>query len=252
MRILVTRPEPDASRQADKLAAHGHAAVLAPLLAIEPVADVPLQLECAQALLVTSRNALRALAAHRELAEALALRLFAVGEATAHEAQGLGFADVTAGPGTGAALAKWVSAELLPGNGPLVHLAGETLAFDLKAALASQGFVVRQPVLYRAVPRSQAAARSLEAAQGRQARRNDPHVATNRQHLRRPAAPPGCGNASKECRLLLPLRSGSRGVDPVWICGARGGAAARGRCPCAPGLRGGILVTRESAQGRKG
>lgn len=152
MRILVTRPEPDASRQADKLAAHGHAAVLAPLLAIEPVADVPLQLECAQALLVTSRNALRALAAHRELAEALTLPLFAVGEATAREAQGLGFADVTAGPGTGAALAKLVSQELIPGHGPLVHLAGETLAFDLKAALASQGFVVRQPVLYRAVP----------------------------------------------------------------------------------------------------
>jgi uroporphyrinogen-III synthase len=152
MRILVTRPEPDASRQADKLAAHGHATVLAPLLAIESVADARLQLEGAQALLVTSRNALRALAAHRELAEALALPLFAVGEATAREAQGLGFADVTAGPGTGAALAELVSEELQPEQGPLVHLAGETLAFDLKAALASQGFVVRQPVLYRAVP----------------------------------------------------------------------------------------------------
>ena len=161
MRILVTRPEPDASRQADKLAARGHAAVLAPLLAIEPVADVPLQLEGAQALLVTSRNALRALAAHRELAEALTLPLFAVGEATARAAQGLGFADVTAGPGTGAALAKLVSEELQPEQGPLVHLAGETLAFDLKAALASQGFVVRQPVLYRAVPAAKLPAEAL-------------------------------------------------------------------------------------------
>ena len=130
MRILVTRPEPDASRQADKLGARGHAAVLAPLLAIQPVADVPLQLEGAQALLVTSRNALHALAAHRELAEALTLPLFAVGKATALAAQGLGFADVTAGPGTGAALANLVSEELQPEQGPLVHLAGETLAFD--------------------------------------------------------------------------------------------------------------------------
>ncbi len=151
MRILVTRPEPDASRQADQLAARGHQPVRAPLLLIEPVAGVPLPLEGAQALLVTSRNALNALATHRQLAEALALPLFAVGEATARAAQGLGFADVTAGPGTGEALARSVSAELQPGQGPLVHLAGETLAFDLKAALASQGFVVRQPVLYRAI-----------------------------------------------------------------------------------------------------
>jgi uroporphyrinogen-III synthase len=155
MRILVTRPEPDASRQADKLAARGHAAVLAPLLVIEPVADVALPLEGAQALLVTSRNALSALATHRQLAEALGLPLFAVGEATARAAQGLGFADVTAGPGTGEALAKLVSEELQPGQGPLVHLAGETQAFDLKAALASQGFEVRQPVLYRAVAASE-------------------------------------------------------------------------------------------------
>ncbi len=154
MRILVTRPEPDASRQADKLVARG-AAVLAPLLAIETIANVPLQLEGAQAVLVTSRNALSALATHHKLAEALALPLFAVGEATARAAQGLGFADVTAGPGTGEALAKLVSEELQPRQGPLVHLAGETQAFDLKAALTSQGFEVRQPVLYRAFAASE-------------------------------------------------------------------------------------------------
>ncbi len=155
MRILVTRPEPDASRQAGKLAARGHAAVLAPLLVIEPIADVALPLEGAQVLLVTSRNALSALATHRQLAEALSLPLFGVGEATARAAQGLGFADVTAGPGTGEALAKLVSEELQPSQGPLVHLAGETQAFDLKAALANRGFTVRQPVLYRALAASE-------------------------------------------------------------------------------------------------
>ena len=151
MRILVTRPEPDASHEAAALAARGHEALLAPLLAIEFRGDVPLQLEGAQALLATSRNALRALAAHRELGEALKLPLFAVGEATARQAQELGFSDVTVGPGTGAALAKLV-AELKPEQGPLVHLAGETLAFDLQSALQAQGFIVRQKVLYRAVP----------------------------------------------------------------------------------------------------
>jgi len=162
MRILVTRPEPDASREADRLAALGHQAVVAPLLLIETIAEVPLLLDGAQAVLATSRNALRALAAHRGLAEALRLPLFAVGETTAREAQALGFADVTAGPGTGAALAKLIGEELQPDQGPLVHLAGETLAFDLKGALEARGFAVRQPVLYRAVAAGALPAEALQ------------------------------------------------------------------------------------------
>ncbi len=152
MRLLVTRPEPDASREAEALGLRGHEAALAPLLTIEFCGAVPLQLDGAQGLLVTSRNALRALAAHPELDAALKLPLFAVGEATARQAQELGFADVTIGPGTGAELGALILDELEPKRGPLVHLAGETLAFDLKSALESQGFTVRQPVLYRAVP----------------------------------------------------------------------------------------------------
>lgn len=152
MRLLVTRPEPDASREAEALGLRGHEAALAPLLTIEFRGSVALQLDGAQGLIVTSRNALRALAAHPELDQALKLPLFAVGEATARQAQELGFADVTIGPGTGAELAVLISGELKPERGALVHLAGETLAFDLKSALERQGFTVRQPVLYRALP----------------------------------------------------------------------------------------------------
>jgi uroporphyrinogen-III synthase len=152
MRLLVTRPAPDASREAEALAARGHEAVLAPLLTIEFAKDVSLPLDGAQALLVTSRNALRALAAHPQRSAALKLPLFAVGEATARDAQALGFTDVTIGPGTGAELAELVVGEAKPELGPLVHLAGETLAFDLKRALEARGFTVRRPVLYRSVP----------------------------------------------------------------------------------------------------
>lgn len=152
MRILVTRPGPDAEREAERLAALGHEAVIAPLLVIEFAGDVPLQLDGAQALIATSRNALRALAAHPELGTALALPLLAVGEGTARQAQELGFADVTIGPGTGAELAALILAELKPEHGTLVHLAGETLAFDLKEAVEKEGFAMHAPVLYRTTP----------------------------------------------------------------------------------------------------
>jgi uroporphyrinogen-III synthase len=151
MRLLVTRPEPDATRQAERLAARGHEPVLAPLLAIETETDMPLELDGAQALLVTSRNALRALALHPDLVASLRLPLFAVGGATAKAAAELGFAKVTAGPGTGEALSRLIADTLTPKAGALVHLAGETVAFDLKSALQAKGFTLRQPVLYRAV-----------------------------------------------------------------------------------------------------
>ena len=152
MRLLVTRPEPDASREAELLGARGHQAVLAPLLTIEFDRDAPLQLAGAQALLATSGNALRALALHPAREDAIKLPLLAVGDATAGEAQALGFADVTIGPGTGAKFAKLIVSEFEPGRGALVHLSGEAVAFDLKAALEAQGFTVRRFVLYRAIP----------------------------------------------------------------------------------------------------
>jgi uroporphyrinogen-III synthase len=133
------------------LAARGHEPVLAPLLAIETATEMPLELDGAQALIVTSRNALRALATHRELAASLQLSLFAVGEATAKAAAELGFAKVVSGPGTGEGLSRLIADALDPNAGALVHLSGETVAFDLKSALQAKGFTLRQPVLYRAV-----------------------------------------------------------------------------------------------------
>lgn len=151
MRLLVTRPEPDAGREAELLSARGHQPVLAPLLAIEFI-SAPLRLAGVQALIATSRNAIRALAAHPARGEALKLPLFAVGDATAGTARKLGFVEVVIGPGTAGALAALIATELEPERGRLVHLAGETLAFDLKAALESQGFAISKMVLYRAVP----------------------------------------------------------------------------------------------------
>ena len=79
--------------------------VIAPLLLIEPATGVGLELDGAQALIVTSRNALRA-HPHPDLAAVLRLPLFAVGGATAKAATELGFTKVTTGPGTGEELSR--------------------------------------------------------------------------------------------------------------------------------------------------
>lgn len=157
MRILVTRPEPDATSEIEALAARGHEAVLSPLLVIEQAKDVAIDLDGTEALIVTSRSALRALSRHPALDAARKLPLFAVGEATTESARELGFAKVIQGPGTGAELAELIAGRTERSAGKLVHLAGETLAFDLKSALEARGFVLSQPVLYRAVPATELA-----------------------------------------------------------------------------------------------
>ena len=163
MRILVTRPEPDAQAQAETLAALGHEAVLAPLLIVEIVPGVPLGLNGAQAVIVTSRNALRALADHPEREKALQLPLFAVGEASALKAMKVGFGDITAGTNNAQGLVALILGALDPKAGSLVHLSGETLAFDLKSALEEQGFEVRRKILYEAVPARQLPPAALAA-----------------------------------------------------------------------------------------
>jgi uroporphyrinogen-III synthase len=151
MRILVTRPEPYAAEQAAKLSARGHEPVVAPLLRIEFIAP-KIDFAGAQAIVVTSRNALRALASHPALEAALRLPLLAVGEATACAAKELSFANVRHGPGTGAELAHMIAEDLDAGAGAILHLSGETLAFDLQSALAEEGFETQRSILYRSLP----------------------------------------------------------------------------------------------------
>jgi uroporphyrinogen-III synthase len=150
MRLLVTRPEPDALRQADLLRAHGHEPVIAPLLHVEPLHNPIIPLEHVAALIVTSRNAVRTLKQHPLLAEALRLPVYAVGRATAEAARQLGFAQIIEGPGTGEGLAALILDRGAPG--PFLHLSGKDIAFDMTAALERCGLQASRIAIYRAEP----------------------------------------------------------------------------------------------------
>jgi uroporphyrinogen-III synthase len=152
MRLLVTRPEPDALKLRAVLEEHGHEATVEPLLSVSFDAPDPIDLEGVQALIATSRNAVRALKSHPLRGEARQLPLFAVGKATAAEARALGFELVLTGAGTGHELVAHIVSVSEPSAGLLMHLAGDTLAGDLKGELELHGFRVVQPVVYRMQP----------------------------------------------------------------------------------------------------
>lgn len=151
MRLLVTRPEPDASALARALAELGHEAELSPLFETEFVATAPLPIEGVQAVIATSRNAVRAMQRDKNFETLKKLPLFAVGTATAQLAEEFGFENIHVGEGTAEKLAPVIASSCNKEDGALLHPAGEKLAWDLKGALEVNGFTVLQPVVYRSL-----------------------------------------------------------------------------------------------------
>jgi uroporphyrinogen-III synthase len=150
MRLLVTRPEPDNERTAAALRALGHEAMLAPLLRVEAIADADFGSPPWAAILMTSANAARAVAAHPRVGELIGMPVLAVGEACASAARAAGFAEIHSAGGDGRDLARLAAARMAGSHLPLLYLAGEQRARDLAGELSAQGLSVRTIAAYRA------------------------------------------------------------------------------------------------------
>ena len=145
MRVAVTRPEADGERTAQVLRGRGHDVLLAPLMRVEAVA-ADLSGDWS-AVVITSANALTAIAQSATLAKLQKLPLFAVGQRSADA--GDGFANVYAADGDVKDLVRLITREHR--GGTLLYLAGENRAADLVAQLATHGIAAEMRILYRAV-----------------------------------------------------------------------------------------------------
>lgn len=146
VKLLVTRPEPDASRTAAHLAALGIEPVVAPLLeAIQQADPLPAR-ESYSAIAFTSPNAVRFLARRDPDKPIFEKPVFAVGEATAQTAREAGFATVSAAQGTLADLVPLIAASRK--GDTIFHPGGRDLSGDLAGALAPHGIEVRSATLY--------------------------------------------------------------------------------------------------------
>ena len=151
MHVLVTRPKGDGETLKAQLEQLGCEVSLEPLIRIV-ANEIPVSaIDDASTLIVTSRNALKALSASAALAPALTRPLLTVGPGTAALALEMGFKDVFEGPGTGAELAPEIARRSKAGGGTFVYLAGDKLAFDLPSVLSEQGVTIRRVVAYRSV-----------------------------------------------------------------------------------------------------
>ncbi|MBB5574011.1 MULTISPECIES: uroporphyrinogen-III synthase [Rhizobium] len=153
MRVVVTRPEHSGERTARRLAEMGHEAVLLPLS--KPVRHVDATRQALSntegTVAVTSAEAIRTLGAiGQPLKPHLSRPLFAVGKATADEAQKLGFIHVFASEGSGAELAELVSREWTDiSQAPLLYLAGSPRAAGFEARLKGLNIPFQTVECYR-------------------------------------------------------------------------------------------------------
>jgi len=137
MRVLVTRPEPAASRTAARLRELGHEAIVAPLLIPRPL-DWAVPPGKWQAVAFTSASA-AALAG--DLSALALLPAYAVGEATAAAARDAGFTQVRSARGDASAVFALAAAD---GIARLLHLAGQ----DRSAATVPPGLTVGVVTVY--------------------------------------------------------------------------------------------------------
>lgn len=151
MRLLVTRPEPEAEETARILRAAGHDVLVDPLLHIH-FAEPPAELPAPGAVLLTSRNGVRALLRWPASRGWRDRPVFTVGGATAAAAREAGFSDVASAEGDVGDLTALILGADRPDIGPIVYPAARDRAGDLPAALAARGYDLRVIEAYRAEP----------------------------------------------------------------------------------------------------
>lgn len=160
-RIIVTRPEPDASAFAQLARGAGLEPVLSPVMTIKFRNEEP-NLAGIGALAFTSANGVRAFAAAVEAVAALPA--FAAGAITADAARAQGFSRILTANGGVEDLARVIleASKARVFDGAILHAAGSARAGSLSQTLAARDIVVKLAVLYDAVPAATLGANAMK------------------------------------------------------------------------------------------
>ncbi|KZL20667.1 uroporphyrinogen-III synthase [Pseudovibrio axinellae] len=149
MKILVTRPQPEADKTARRLVAMGHEVVIEPMLHFQPLSLCGGVAGDAKAIAVTSAKAIEALVFNDLVSSLQQLPVFCVGDATAKAAEFAGFHRVMRAHGDVDSLAKLIVESHL--KGPFFYPAAVDRSGDLAGRLMQQGVACRMVETYQMV-----------------------------------------------------------------------------------------------------
>lgn len=148
MRFLLTRPEQDSEALKNRLTALDHDVVISPLMEITPLEHTKIGCNGYQALVFTSRNAVKVFT---DLYGAPNILVLTVGDKTADAAKNAGFNAVKSAGGNVEKLASLIIGILSPKNGPLLYPSAKHVSKDLGDLIAKDNFYVNQIEIYEAV-----------------------------------------------------------------------------------------------------
>ncbi|MCP4381085.1 MAG: uroporphyrinogen-III synthase [Hyphomicrobiales bacterium] len=141
MRLLVTRPQPDAQRTAASLETLGHTVLIEPMTTIV-FAPPPEIAFSPTAVVFTSSNGVRAVSQWPMVSRWRKIAAFAVGEQTGLTARAAGFAKVEIGGGDAASLADMIIARVDASQARILYISGRERSVDLASSLAREGIEV--------------------------------------------------------------------------------------------------------------
>ncbi len=148
--VLITRTQPGAERTAATLRGLGYTALISPVLTVCSSQNPAPPLYDIQAMISTSAHGVAAIA---KAPGARDLPLYCLAGASVDTARQKGFnGPLHADAQTARELGETALKTLDPDKGPVLWVRGRHFAFDMKAALTSQGFTVREWQGYEAHP----------------------------------------------------------------------------------------------------
>ncbi len=147
MKILVTRPQPQADKTAQKLIAMGHEVIVEPMLSFQPLTVRGDVAGDAKAIAVTSANAIEALVFNGLVSKLQHLPVYCVGEATAKAAEASGFQNVICADGDVDSLGSLIADSKQAGS--VFYPAAIDRSGDLAGQLAQRGNTCRMVEVYQ-------------------------------------------------------------------------------------------------------
>ena len=152
MKLIVTRPEPAASRTAEKLRALGHEVAVSPVLEIVAT-NTKMPNDDFSMIIITSANALRVLEMQGFDQSMLEIPVYVVGDQTAKRARDIGFQNVHSAAGNAENLAELIKSQFeLPmiGKRPTLYVCGEHSTSGFTDELSKFGLIIKVWVNYKA------------------------------------------------------------------------------------------------------
>lgn len=142
-RVLLIRALEEAIPLAKELASRNIKSDLYPLFKARFLPFKPLTRP--QALLITSKNALRGIQSYAELKN---IPLYVVGDKTAELASSFGFSKILSASGTSRELIQLILSKADPQEGILWHLSGARVKVDIVGILQAAGFEAMRRIIY--------------------------------------------------------------------------------------------------------